>query len=96
MKLLLSPQRPVNGEDKINYEFGNDIVTATYKGVTDTFDFSGMPDGRAENINTTLEVNPIISAERKDGVLYVKLVNYIGEGATDEEKFPDWQVIEIG
>lgn len=96
MQVLLSPQRPVNGEDKIDYEFGNDIVTATYKGVTDTFDFSGMPDGRAENIDTTLEVNPIISAERKDGVLYVKLKNYIGEGATDEEKFPDWQVIEIG
>lgn len=96
MQVLLSPQRPVNSEDKINYEFGNDIVTATYKGVTDTFDFSGMPDGRAENIDTTLEVNPIISAERKDGVLYVKLKNYISEGATNEEKFPDWQVIEIG
>ena len=96
MQVLLSPQRPVNGEDKINYEFESDKIIATFKGVTDTFDFSSMPDGRAENINTILEVNPIISAERKDGVLYVKLVNYIGEGATNEEKFPDWQVIEIG
>lgn len=96
MRILLSPQVPINEGDKINYEFESDKIIATFKGVTDTFDFSGMPDGRAENIETTLELNPIISAERKDGVLYVELLNYTGKDATEEERFPDWQVIESG
>ena len=93
MKVLFSPQ--VNDEI-IEYNFEREKITAIYKGESDTFDFSSFPDGKAENIETSLPVNPIVSAERIDGVLHVKLINFIGEDATEEEKFPTWQVIEDG
>lgn len=92
MKVFFSPQ--YNPNEKIKYEFENEIIKVTYNGITDIFDFSTMPDGKATDIETVLQFNPIISAERKEGVLYVKLLNFIDDDATEEEKFPQWQVIE--
>lgn len=66
----------------------------------DTFDFSGFSDGMLDDvenaIETSLPINPIESAEKKNGELYVKLVNFIAEDATEEEKFPTWKVIDDG
>lgn len=93
MKVLFSPQ--LNSE-KIKYTFEGEKITAIYNEEIDVFDFSGLPDGRAENIETTLPINPVVSAERKNGVLYVKLLNFIDENATEEERFPSWQVINGG
>lgn len=91
MKILFSPQ--VN-DLVINYEFGKDVITATLNGVTDTFDFGEMPDGKIDNpfedIETTLDVNVIISAERVGGELKVELLNFIGFDAAEEERFPEW------
>jgi hypothetical protein len=56
----------------------------------DTFDFSSMPDGKLDSVETHLPINPIISAERIDGELKVELINLIGKNATNEERFPDW------
>lgn len=91
MQVLYSPQR---ADEKIKYTFNGEVITATFRGKTDTFDFTNMPNGKAEEINTTLDVNPIVSAERKEGVLYVKLLNFIGLDATEEERFPNWKEIE--
>lgn len=93
MKVLFSPQR---SDEKIEYSFEGEKIIATYKNEVDTFDFSEFPNGKVENIETALSINPIISAERKDGELYVELVNFIDENATEEEKFPYWQVIDDG
>lgn len=96
MKILFSPQ--VRDNEKVIYEFSEDVIKATHKGITDTFDFSGFGNGKLqlhdeetgeELIETELE-NPIINAERKDGVLHVELMNYIGFDATEEERFPEW------
>ena len=87
MRVLLSPQR---ADRKINYTFGQDIITAELDGKTDTFDFSQMPDGEMVEVETTLPINPIISARRVDGVLEVILLNFIGPDATENEKYPDW------
>lgn len=92
MKVFFSPQ--YNPIEKIKYEFENEKIKVTYNGITDIFDFSAMPDGKATDIETVLPFNPIISAERKKGVLYVKLIHFIGPDATENERFPDWQVIE--
>lgn len=91
MKILFSPQ--VN-EEKIIYCFEGEKITATFRGVTDVFDFSDMPDGKIDNpfedIETTLDVNVIISAERVGGELKVELLNFIGFDAAEEERFPEW------
>lgn len=93
MRYFLSPVRM----DDFNYiyTFGTDSITATIEGVgtSDTFDFSTMPDGIAGPITTTLPHNPIIWAERVDGVLSVVLLNPIGPDALDTEKYPEWQVL---
>lgn len=93
MRIFLSPQV---SDKSIEYEFGKDIIIATINSESETFDFSDFPDGKAENIETTLPINPIISAERKEGILHVELVNFIGEDATEEERFPEWQVVNDG
>ena len=90
MRIFFSPIEGL--EDQMQYIFDNDKITATYKGTTDTFDFTGVPDGQIDlsTLETTLEENPIRSAERVDGVLYVELLNRIDEQDSEFHKFPEW------
>lgn len=90
MKILLSPQR---NDKKIEYKFEGEKVIATIDNMSDTFNFSSMPDGIMYEVETILDINPIISAKRADGILYVELLNFIGQDATEEEKFPEWQEV---
>jgi hypothetical protein len=90
MNILFSP---IRSNFNISYTFGNDSITAVIDGQSDTFDFSAMPNGVLDEITTTLNPNPIISAERKEGVLSVVLLNPIGEDATEAEKNPEWTVV---
>ena len=91
MRILMSPQ--VMFEDKrFDFVFSGESITATFDGETDTFDFSGLPDGEVDfsKIETMLPINPIIIARRVDGVLSVELLNFISEDASDDERFPEW------
>ena len=91
MRILMSPQ--VMFEDKrFDFVFSGESITATFDGETDTFDFSGLPDGEVDfsTVVTTLAYNPIVIARRVDGVLSVELLNFISEDASDDERFPEW------
>lgn len=90
MKIKFSPQR---SDDKINYIFEGEKIIVTIEGETDAFDFSIMPDGKMVDVETKLPLNPIASAERVNGELYVKLINFISSDATEEEKYPRWQEV---
>lgn len=92
MHVLLVPQ--YNPRKEIIYKFKGELITATIDGITDVFDFSTVPDGVADQIDTILPLNPVLSAKKVNGVLFVELLNFIDEDATEEERFPDWQVIE--
>jgi hypothetical protein len=75
----------------IEYYFGDDSVTAKYKGITDEFDFSQFKnDGEVDvfSVETTLPFNPIISAVRTDGVLHLQLINFVSYD--EENMIPDW------
>jgi hypothetical protein len=65
----------------------------TIETFTDTFDFLELPDGIVTDIETNLPVNPIVSAERKDGLLSIVLLNFIGADATVEDRFPIWKEV---
>ena len=92
MKVRFSPQ--VN-QNRIEYTFGNDVITATLNDVTETFDFSEMPNGIAESIKSEVfEFDPVLSAKKENGILYLKLINFIGKDATEAERFPDWIEVE--
>jgi len=97
MKIFLSPQ--VRDTDRITYRFEEGLVTATYRSVTDTFDFREFGDGILEVVDpqtdedliqTILDYQPIISAKRENGILYVEVINFIGFDASQEECFPEW------
>ena len=91
MRILMRPQ--VMWEDK-RFEFvcSGESITAIFDGDSDTFDFSGLPDGEVDfsKIETILPYNPILIARRVDGVLSVELLNFISEDASEFDKFPEW------
>ena len=92
MRIMKSPQ--IRFDDiRFAFLFGTESVTATIAGQTDTFDFYGFPDGEIESfmVETDLPYNPIIRAKKTNGVLSVELMNFIGEHASEEEKFPEWE-----
>ena len=88
MRMLFSPQ--VNNKDTLTYEFIVDKIIVTLNGEVDEFDFTDMPDGRADNIESHLTINPVQQAYKINGVLHVILLNFIDGNATEEERFPDW------
>lgn len=91
MRILMSPQVMLE-DQRFDFVFSGESITATFDGETDTFDFSGLPDGEVDfsKIETTLPYNPILIARRVDGVLSVELLNFISEDASEFERFPEW------
>lgn len=97
MRILFDPQ--VREKDRIAYEFSEYVIKATYKDTTDVFDFREVgngelvlsdPDTGESLIETNLDIQPIISAKKENGVLSVELINFIGFDASEEECFPEW------
>ena len=96
MDILLIPQ--VRDRSKIWYEIEHQKITVTINGVTDTFDFTGMPNGMLEThdeygnilIETSLETIPISRAVKEDGVLYIDLLFSINADEDDDRLlFPE-------
>lgn len=101
MKILLSPQARDN--DKIWYEIEHQKITAINNGISDTFDFTDIPDGIMQMwddegndlIETELDESPIISARKENGELWVEIVFTIDMEEKDERLlFPDWMSLE--
>lgn len=97
MKIYLGPQ--INDNERMFYKFDGEKVTVSAGNITDTFDFTGLPDGVLEMqnketgeelIKTNLPINPITSAKKVDGVLYLELLNWIPSDAPEEMMFPEW------
>lgn len=90
MNILLSPQR---NDNKVKYTFKDEIITAEYKGVIDTFDLSTFPEGAEfQGVETILEADVLVHVKRENGELYVTLLNFTGANATHEENFPVWEL----
>ena len=96
MDILLRPQ--VRERNKIWYELEHQKVTATINGVTDTFDFTDMPDGILETIDeegnvlleTPLDTIPISRAVKENGILYIDLLFSISADEDDNRLlFPE-------
>ena len=91
MKVKLTPQ--YNPTNTILYVFGQDSFEVKLNGVSDSFDFSKVSAVSPHQIKTVLPVNPVMSVERIDGELYLTLLHYIGEEATETERFPHFQEV---
>lgn len=96
MKILFSPQ--FRGHERIKYTFTEGVVEAELNGKKDMFDFTDFPEGqlvmRDEEgnslIETELDFQPIRGARKENGILWVKLVNFVGANPTNSEAFPEW------
>lgn len=89
MQVEFSPQR---SDDHVRYAFAGDAVTVTFGGVTETYDFTGVPDGEITEIGQGALPQPcLLRASKVAGVLTVKLV--ITQGPDDrtpaEVRFPN-------
>jgi len=94
MLVYYSPQR---SDRQLSYAFpAPGVIEATLDGQTDTFDFSGLPDGELDvsALETTLDICPVLAARRVNGQLEVTLLRFHGPDAPYEERFPDPEVIE--
>lgn len=95
MQILFSPQE---NEERIEYTFNGEVISITINGVSENFDFTGIPNGELELFNqdgsvaieTKLDPFPILSAKKEGGILYVELLNWISGDASKKEKFPEW------
>lgn len=96
MKIKMFPQ--VRTNNKIWYEIQNQKITATINGVSDTFDFTEMPNGVLELyddegrwlVDTELDEVPILGAEKKNGELTVEILFSIDMDEKDERLlFPE-------
>lgn len=67
-----------NDIDKISYDINENIIKCICNGVEEIFDFSDITeDGKLDNlIIENIQINPIISQEIKDGILYVNLLMF--------------------
>lgn len=101
MKILLSPQ--VRDNKKIWYKIEHQKITATINDVSDTFDFSDMPNGELELydkdgnsiIQTRLEEVPIVTAKKTNGQLFVEILFSIDSVEKNPKLlFPEWVDID--
>ena len=92
MKVLYIPQR---NDDEIIYSFEGEKITVEMEEKKGTFDFSALEEGDLyEGTENEFSTNPIINAFRKEGVLYLELLRYYKQGASDGILFPEWEVID--
>ena len=93
MRVYKSPQVRMDGK-RILYSFDNDTITATFEGVTDVFNLSGIKGPvNTKAIKTTLAINPIERLDYVNGAVEVAITNYIGPNATEKERFPFYQEV---
>ena len=77
INLIETPQR---ADFKAEYIVNNDILTVKINDVTETFDFTGLAEGVAEEIAVeTLPINPIISAEKIGETVFQFLIGIINQ-----------------
>lgn len=86
IKIIELPQR--NDNMKINYTVDGDILHVTIDGVTEEFDFTGLPEGRMTEIEPDeLMVNPIVEAEKIGDEIRITLIRFYGEDEKEVFEF---------
>lgn len=93
MKVYKSPQVRMDGK-RIEYTFDRNKITASFDGVTDTFDLSTVKSTiNPKTIRTTLAFNPIERIEYVNNDLEVMLTNFIGVDASEDERYPHFEEV---
>ena len=82
IKVTEAPQR---SDYTIHHTVNGDILIVTIDDTTEEFDFSGLPEGMAEEIvPDSLPLNPIMSAEKVGDEIKITLLRLYGEDEKGE------------
>lgn len=74
INLIYTPQR---ADIKAEYTVNNDILTIKIDGTVETFDFTGLEEGIAEEIIAeTLPINPVVSVEKIGDEINVTVIRF--------------------
>jgi len=74
IKLVKTPQR---ADFKAEYITDNDILTVKINDKTETFDFTGLAEGKAEEIIAeALTINPILNAEKTSDAINIEVLRF--------------------
>lgn len=77
INLLETPQR---ADFKAEYTTDNDILTVTINDVSETFDFTGLGEGIAEEIVVEiLAINPIVKVKKVLDTVHITVVRFYNE-----------------
>lgn len=77
INLIYSPQR---ADVKAEYIVNNDILIVKIGDIEEMFDFTGLEEGKAEEIIAEiLPINPIISAEKIGDAINITMIRFYGE-----------------
>lgn len=77
INLIETPQR---ADIKAEYNVNGDVLTVKIGEIEEIFDFTGLEEGRAEEIIAEeLPVNPVVTAEKIGDVINVTVIRFYGE-----------------
>src|SRR5690349_9420491 len=99
MRVLYTLQ--INDRDTLEYNFNENVITATLNGEVDIVDFTGMPDGKAtmhgrnRDIVTSLPICRVIEAEVENGILSVQLLKFVSANTPADELVSNWIEVAI-
>jgi len=88
MRITWEPQR---SDRIVSYGFDGESIVVTLDGVSDTFNFSSLPDGEAASIQSVLDPCPVLAARRVNGELHVTLLRAIGPRPADPKELEAWR-----
>ena len=78
--MIIIIETPQRSDYKLDYIIEGDTLTITTEGMTETFVFTDLPEGRAEEIiPENLPICPIISAEKIGYEVTITLIRFYGE-----------------
>lgn len=91
IKIIEIPQR---SDSKILYKADGDLLTITLDDSVEVFDFTGCPEGRAEEITSEIiKINPILSAEKVGDEITINVIRFYG--ADEKELFETGKPLTI-
>ena len=83
INLTYTPQR---ADIKAEYITNNDVLTVKINDKTEAFDFTGLEEGKAEEIIAeVLPINPIVKVEKIGDTVNVTVIRFYG--ADEKEVF---------
>ena len=90
IKIIETPQR---ADMKISHFVDGDVLNITIDGVTEEFDFTGLPEGRMTEIEPDeLKINPIVGAEKIGDEITIRLIRFYGKDEKEVYEFGENQM----